>query len=64
MDDTSEDPSPTIIPGPLSDRDKALINKMLKEEFSYPRARQRKPSHNQKQRQRAKERKNKKTDLQ
>ena len=43
MDDTSEDPSPTIMPGPLSDRDKTMINKMLKEAFSYPPAPKRKP---------------------
>jgi hypothetical protein len=64
MDDTSEDPSPTIIPGPLSDRDKTMINKMLKKAFSNPPARRRKPSHDQERRLRAKERKKHKKDLQ
>jgi hypothetical protein len=59
-----EDPSSIIIPGPLSDRDKAMINKMFKKAFSNPPARPRKPSHNQERRLRAKERKNKETDLQ
>jgi hypothetical protein len=64
MNNTSEDPSPTIIPGPLSDRDKAMINKMCKEAFSHSSAHPRKPSHDQKRRLRAKQRKKQKTDLQ
>jgi hypothetical protein len=61
MDDTANDPSPTIFPKAPSDRDKAMINKMLKDAFSYPPARKRKPSRAQKQRQLAKKRKQRKT---
>jgi len=50
LDDTSEDPSPTILPHPPSDRDKTMIDKMLKEAFSYPPAQKRKPARKRKRR--------------
>jgi hypothetical protein len=64
MDDTSEDSMPTELPYAPSDRDKAMINRMFRQTFSWPPARQRKRSRTQRQRQRAKDRKSKNKDVQ
>jgi hypothetical protein len=56
--DTSGASSPIVIFPPMSDRMIAEANKMFQEVFSNPRAKKRKPSHPQKRRTRAKQKKN------
>jgi hypothetical protein len=56
---TSQTPSPDVIfPARLSDRMIAEANKMFREAFGTPRAKKRKPSHEQQRRTRAKQRNN------
>ena len=56
---TSQAPSPNVgFPPRLSDRMVAEANKMFREAFGAPRAKKRKPSHQQQRRTRAKQRNN------